>query len=211
MAGPARSTARIELAMVAMLVFLAGLLVGRWTATDEQSATREWPDEKTASALDALREEFARAHSSERVVLTEPAPARVAATETAEAERFEAVAAKLERLIRELERASPLSGPRRPPNPGRASLAEVRADLALRGSSGEALDALGDELTRAHLLWSLSDLVERYGPPRRIDTPGMGWLSVFYAFDGDERQYPKPSVRFSISQGYVTRVGIEDP
>jgi hypothetical protein len=215
MASPAAPTTLSRFVWIAMfgaVLFGAGLLVG--TATKVVVPGRELDDgnssiERIEQAVGDLRRELTHLREyapNPSSLLLPPSSERVAASGES------STAAAIERIEKTLLELSPRrTSDRRdlvPSALGHASLMDVQRDFERRGGPEADRDELRRDMTKAHLLWTIDHLIERYGTPRRVDWTS-GKLELVYGFDGGESPYPKPYARFVIRDGLVVLADVE--
>jgi hypothetical protein len=202
----------VWIAMFGAVLFGAGLLVG--TATNVAVPGRELDDE------DSSIERIERAVGDLRRVVTRlredaPNPSSLVlppSSERVTASGESSTAAAIERIEKELLEL----GPRRtsdrrdlvPSALGHASLMDVQRDFERRGGAEADKDELQRDMTKAHLLWTIDHLIERYGTPRRVDW-NAGRLELVYGFDGGDSLHPKPYARFVVRDGLVVFADVE--
>lgn len=213
------SSKRALAAAVGAALFLAGVVVGRSTGsaahTHEQVVPAP-PNRAVEDALVALRRELQSLRASLVAAPLESPRAPAAARErepAADMAAFEAAERKMEKVLLQLERRAARTGigsAAVAESPGRQSLSDIVLEYRTRSGTPDGLDGFDDELTVAHRLWTIDDLIERYGMPRDIGVSQNGAITCLYAFPGDASLEPEPAVRFNIHEGRVTYASIDD-
>ncbi len=203
----ARPSGKILVAIGVFLVVLALVADGRSDSTELVALRAEVRKVSDAVAELSLAVEALVSDPRGGEVAKLDAPSSPAARTTAvESPETLAAIARLEQLVRDLAQRPPnTSGARSPSVPGRASIRDIRVAFErVRDSEYAALD---DVLTSEHLLWSVEDVVARYGLPARVE-PQQSSPSLIYELDDDGSAQNPPSVSFDTQAGRVTRVAV---
>lgn len=210
-ASPARRTTALPLlALVGALAFACGMLAGRLgreDASTSRTEARTEEFERIALAIEALRTDLAHLRqsidSTTDTTLSEPLATQ--RERVAVGTESEAIVQRLEQALLRLERFSPLSAQSAANRPGLGSIADIEREAVTRTNpdTGDVDRAL----SRAHLLWTIDDLVARYGMPNSVS--GIPSMRLVYGFGGDVSEYPRRSVTFLIGDGRVTSAFVE--
>jgi hypothetical protein len=179
-----------------------GVLAGRWSATagsprDAVAAPQDGPS--AYSGLDDLRrsiDDLARAlrerplsvPSATSSLDVPPTERRSALAEPAGFDRLASAVERLDELLRTSPaRARAASGDSKPGpgasiGPGYPSIASMRASIdAIRRVHPEEIDAYANrEFSRAHVLWTREDVIDRYGLPMRVEPNGDHAVNLVY-------------------------------
>lgn len=188
-----------------------GVLAGRWSASPGgESPSLPSAAPESIAGVDDLRrsiDDLARALRERPSALAPRAPSADGAADSrlpalADGPGLERLTSAVERL-NELLRASPArSGAAPAPSrsgagamigPGFASLDAMRASIdAIRRAHPDDIDSYASrEFSRAHVLWTREDVIDRYGLPLRVEPNGDHQVNLIYeALDlPDQRVY----------------------
>jgi hypothetical protein len=209
---PSRPTSWLAAIALLLAGAVVGVFAGRWSASsgtisrDAISTTHDSASDTVG--LEDLRhsiDDLSRALRERPISLAPPtvrsdsaSPDRQPALPDLTA--FDRLASAVERLD-ELLRAGPSrsgsSLAASKPNfgtklgPGYPSLASMRTVIdAIRGAHPDDVDTYANkEFSRAHVLWTREEVIERYGLPMKTDTNGDRGLSLVYeGFDTTEER-----------------------
>lgn len=205
----------IWIAIFGAVLFVIGLLVGSSTRVvlpGGDLGASSSSVERIEQAVSDLKRELTRLRESAEdapkpsSLVVPPSSERVAASGES------STAAAIERIEKALLELSPRrTSDRRdlvPSALGHASLLDVQREFERRGGAEADRDEFRRDMTKAHLLWTIDHLIERYGTPRRVDWNG-GSLELVYGFDGGESPYPNPYARFVLRDGLVVLADVE--
>jgi hypothetical protein len=188
-----------------------GVLAGRWSAMtgSARDAVAAAPEPATAgSGIDDLRrsiDDLARAlrerplssPSASNSLDVAPTERQPALSDTAGLDRLASAVERLDELLR----ASPSRAGAGPAEargsggasigPGYPSIAAMRASVeAIRRAHPDDIDSYASrEFSRAHVLWTREDVIQRYGLPLRVEPNGDHSVNLVYeGIDlGDQR------------------------
>lgn len=188
--------------VLSILLFAFGVLFGRLLGIEHSPnsvGANGKEDELTRQMLERVSDDVRRLHnvmeefSRDLIPSAEPLSARVPVdTDKALQDQID----KLVLAIQDLKALGTRSQTANP-NPGRRSIAEIEQDVGAQTSSDMA--KLNAELSNAHLLWTIDELLARYGTPSRIQTVGAN-PGLVYNLNGN----PETWIRFETLAGRVT-------
>lgn len=213
---PPRASGTTVIACLALLLsgIAVGILIGRWAESQPPmdvhaggSATVPVDLSPVLAELRQLNETMSRSRTGDVPPSQENQGRQVVATGGSASDRL---VAAIEKLTESLEsgKGRSLTGKSsdsRRQAPGYGSLDEMwqRIIQQVRSSASGAKEEMGRELTKAHLLWTPDDLVDRYGPPASVAGSESGLCLIY----GAELEPGKPiNVYFDVHAGVVTSV-----
>ncbi len=202
-AGRVSKTHTTWIAFAALLLgTLGGVFLGAKVGALRPAARDPAGDDDLARSLESIRTELERLRQvveSGPTLADPPAVSRREGVDTSA--DLDALVGRLEQALVQLERSAPTHSPRpRLVGQGRSSIAEIEAEVATRWPSDQ--EGVIRDLSRAHYLWTVEEVIARYGMPNYEHQNSA--LYLIYGFGGDASDHTKPHVRFGLAQGTST-------
>lgn len=206
------------LLLLAALVFAGGMWIGRSMPAGAPSPSPGIAtDPELLAAVRDLAAELRADREGSVLDHSEPRPRQPIEPDSSRTDRL---VAAVEALVTRLE-ADQVRGALGPSPANRAaeilnakgyrSLADVAARFPRQPEVPAEFEKVQSDLKDAHLLWTVTQVLTRYGAPSRIGTGDSSYIDLRYDLTGfgNDPDYDPDQLHFTIAQGVVINCRLE--